>query len=169
MLRATKTGQLRNHCRFPNRLINIKQGRDGSIWALSRLSEIYLTLTWNGRSPGNKIQSVLDNRWTVTYIRLKLLTKESINSKQSKDAPMKLNTEWRGSFQAFLHIEKVDWKCWLAGILFGKDVIARTLTTANTVFFYNQQAIQQKAPPAASKAIRGWAHAITTNADELTE
>ena len=92
MLSATKTGQLRNHSRFPSRLINIKQGRDGSIWALSRLSEIYLTLTWNGRSRGNEIQSVLDNRWTETYIRLKLLTKESINSKQSKDAPMKLNT-----------------------------------------------------------------------------
>ena len=168
MLRATKTGQLRNHSRFPNRLINIKQGRDGSIWALSRLSEIYLTLTWNGRSPRNEIQSVLDNRWKVTYIRLKLPTKESINSKQSKDAPMKLNSSWRGSFQAFLHIEKVDWKCWLAGILFGKDVIAPTLTTANTVFFCNQQEIQQKVLPAASKAIRGWAHAITTNANELT-
>ena len=136
MLSATKTGQLRNHSRFPSRLINIKQGRDGSIWALSRLSEIYLTLTWNGRSRGNEIQSVLDNRWTETYIRLKLLTKESINSKQSKDAPMKLNTEWRESFQAFLHTKKVDWKCWLAGILFGKNVIGRTLTTANTLFFF---------------------------------
>ena len=58
------------------------------------------------------------NQFLITNKRYVHKTEESINKKHSKDAPMKVNTELRGSFQAFLHFEEVGLK-----ILIGGDFI----------------------------------------------